>query len=241
MSENKKPHKWRDTAWKKALTNGGRSAIEYFMPDLAADMDLTRELTGTTGVELQKSDADSDNDMRVLDVLFDVPLKEGKNGDLALFIEQQHDTDEDFALRMVETYVRLKELKRHNLTTGFAIFTGNSPDMGFWFDSCYGFEVSVKYRTFHLPSRNLEELRKDRRPFAQVMLAGRLSLDAGDDPALRERYAWEILNRISEQEYSLKDQNCILDFTRRILWLDDAKINPKLREVYKMKAIKTVP
>ena len=32
--------KWRDTAWKEVLSDCAQGAIEYLMPDLAADMDL---------------------------------------------------------------------------------------------------------------------------------------------------------------------------------------------------------
>ena len=177
-------HKWRDVAWKEALGGGARNAIEYFMPDLAADMDPSRDVTTIIGQELHPAGADSDKGMRSADVFLDVPLLGGENGNVALFIESQHEDDESFALRMFETYVRLRE-KRRVKTTGLAIFTGNAKDVNTYFDSCYGFKVSVEYNTFHLPSKNLEELRRDKRPFARVALAGRLSLDAGGDLASR--------------------------------------------------------
>jgi hypothetical protein len=234
MSE--KPHMWRDMAWKEVLSGGARSAIEYLIPDLAVDMDPTRELTGIPGVELYSEGLDSDKNMRVLDVFFDIPLKDGKNGNLALFIEQQHEKAENFSLRMFETYIRLRE-KRRLKTTGFAIFTGDSPDVNTYFESCYGFEVSVKFRTFCLPGKSVDELRGDRRPFARVMLAGRLSLEAGDDPELREKYAWEILNTTGKEDYTRAEKLFILEFSRRIFRVNGSEISQKLKEVYTMQTI----
>jgi hypothetical protein len=62
------PHKWRDVAWKRAIADGAKDAIAYFMPDLASDMDTSREITGLTGMELPVKDSDSDKNMRVSDV-----------------------------------------------------------------------------------------------------------------------------------------------------------------------------
>jgi hypothetical protein len=39
VEKNERPHKWRDAAWKWAIVDGARDAIEYLMPDLASDMD----------------------------------------------------------------------------------------------------------------------------------------------------------------------------------------------------------
>jgi len=70
------PDKWRDTAWKDVLCDAAQSAIEYFMPDLAADMDPTREMAGIPGMELFADGADSDKGMRELDVFFNVPMRD---------------------------------------------------------------------------------------------------------------------------------------------------------------------
>jgi hypothetical protein len=228
--------KWRDRAWKEVLSEGAQSAIEYLMPDLAADMDPARELTGIPGVELYSEGSDSDEGMRVSDVFFDVPMRDGKNGNVALFFEQQHETDEEFALRMFDTHGRFRERLRVR-TTGFAIYTGDSPNVDTYSESCYGFDVSVKFRTLHIPSKSLDELRGDKLPFARVVLAARLSLDAGDDVELREKYALEILNTTCEQDYDREKRLFILEFSRRIFRLNDPKISRKLKEEYEMQTV----
>ena len=74
-----RPHKWRDVAWKRAIADGARDAMAYFMPDLAADMDASREITGITGMELPVRGSDTDKDMRVSDVFLNVPVKGGED------------------------------------------------------------------------------------------------------------------------------------------------------------------
>jgi hypothetical protein len=223
-------------AWKEVLSSGGQSAIEYLMPDLAADMDPTKEISGIPGMELHAKGSDSDKHMRALDIFFDVPMLDEENGNVALFFEQQHEGVAEFSLRVFESYIRLRE-KRRVKTTGFVIYTGDSPDVDSYFEACYGFEVSVKFRTFHLPSKSADELRNDPRPFGKVMLAGRLSLEAGDDPELREKYAWEILNATNEQGYDKGQILFILDFARRIFRLNDPQVSQVLKEAYKMQTI----
>ena len=234
VTEN--PRMWRDRAWKEVLCDGAQSAIEYFMPDLASDMDTTKEMTGIPGVELHSGGLDSDEHMRVTDVFFDVPMRDGKSESLALFIEQQHEKHEQFALRVFETYIRLRE-KRRARTTGFVIYTGNAPNVETYSESCYGFEVSVKFRTFHLPSKSADELSKDERPFGRVILAGYLSLNAGDDLELREKYALEILNTTMERNYDREKSLFILKFARRIFRLKDPRISEKIKEAYNMQTI----
>jgi predicted transposase/invertase (TIGR01784 family) len=69
------------------------------------------------------------------------------------------------------------------------------------------------------------------------MLAGRLSLDAGDDVALREKYASEMLHTTIEANYDKEKKLFILEFSRRIFRLKDPKISPKLKEAYEMQTV----
>jgi hypothetical protein len=107
------PHKWRDVAWKRAIADGAKDAIAYFMPDLASDMDTSREVTCITGMELPVKDSDSDKGMLVSDVFLNVPVKGEEDWSVACLAEQQ-DADEKgergtrgFAARMFDSLVRL--------------------------------------------------------------------------------------------------------------------------------------
>jgi hypothetical protein len=201
------PHKWRDVAWKRAIVDGARDAIAYFMPDLASDMDTSREVTCITGMELPVKDFDSDKGMLVSDVFLNVPVKGGEDWSVACLAEQQ-DAEEKgergakgFAARMFDSLVRLMASRPAGRVTGFAVYTGSAKDVNSYTKSCYGMEATIKFRTFHVPSRRIEELRDDKRPFARVMYAGRMSYESGDDVALREKYARELLNMADEMSY----------------------------------------
>ncbi|MDR1731728.1 MAG: hypothetical protein LBR61_06490, partial [Synergistaceae bacterium] len=174
MSE--RPHKWRDTAWKRAIVDGAKDAVGYFMPDLAADMDASRDITGISGMELPKKDSDSDKDMLVSDIFLSVPVVGGEDWNVACLVEQQHASDKEFTGRIFDSWVRLRASRPVGRTTAFAVYTGDSKDVNFHTETCYGLEASLKFRTFHLPSYDMEELRQDKRPFGRVMYAGRLSL-----------------------------------------------------------------
>jgi predicted transposase YdaD len=236
LDMNKESCKWRDLAWKKALSDGARDAIAYFMPDLAADMDASGDVTAISGMELPVIGSDTEKGMRLLDVFLNVPLRNGDRGNVALLVEQQHRNDESFALRMLEMYVRLREKSRLR-ATALAIFTGDAKNVDTYADSCYGVELSFRYNTFHLPGKTLDELKRDKRPFARVVLAGRMSLEAGDDVKSREKYAWEILNMTGDRDYDKEQMKVILNFSRGIFRLNEPEISEKLKEAYKMKTI----
>jgi hypothetical protein len=70
-------------------------------------------------------------------------------------------------------------------------------------------EATIKFRTFRLPSYRIEELRDDKRPFARVMYAGRLSYESGDDVALREKYTWGLLKMPCEEGYDKRQRKYI--------------------------------
>jgi hypothetical protein len=232
-----KPHKWRDVAWKRAITDGARDTIAYFMPDLASDMDTSREITGITDMELPVKDSDSDKGMRVSDVFLNVPVVGGDDWSVACVAEQQDRAKKDLAACIFDSFVRLRAQRPAGRTTGFVVYTGHSEDVNSYTESCYGLEATVKFRTFHVPSYKMEELRNDKRPFARVMYAGRLSFESGDDLALREKYAWELLNMADEMSYDNGQRKYILEFSERIFRLKDPKMSNELREAYNMKTI----
>ena len=163
-------------------------------------------------------------------------MLDGKDGNVALFMEQQHESDESLAERVFETYLRLRDRWRLR-TTCIVIYTGGSKNVNTYNESCYGFEVSVKFRIYCLPGKSVDELRADKHPFALVMLAGRLSRDAGDRPSRREKYAMEILETTNERGYDKEKKLFILDFSRRIFRLGDPKISEKLKEAYETQTI----
>jgi predicted transposase YdaD len=171
--------------------------------------------------------------MREPDVFFNIPMLDRKNENVALFAEQQHEQDDDLPKKIFDVYVRVRE-KWRQPTTCIAIYTsGESSNVNTYVETCFGCEVSIKFRTYYLPEKTANELRADDHPFARVMLAARLALDAGDNIKLREQYAEEIAGTTAENENKM----FILDFAQRILQLNDDKISEHVKEVYRLQTI----
>ena len=228
--------KWRDRAWKEVLCHSGKSAIEYLMPDLAAGMNPTGKISSVSGKELFSEGSDSDKHMRIPDVFYDIPMLDGESGNVAMFAEQQHEPETDLPKKVFDVYVRVRE-KYRRPTTCIVIYTGDSPNVNTYTETCFGCEVSMKFRTYYLPEKNADELRADAHPFARVMLAGRLALDAGDNIKLREKYAEEIAETTARQSYDEHKQFFILDFAKKIFRVSAPEISEKVKEVYKMQMI----
>ena len=81
--------KWRDRAWKEVLCHSGKSAIEYLMPDLAADMNPAGKINSVSGKELFSEGSDSDRYMRIPDVFYNISMLDGESGNVAMFAEQE--------------------------------------------------------------------------------------------------------------------------------------------------------
>jgi predicted transposase/invertase (TIGR01784 family) len=64
-----------------------------------------------------------------------------------------------------------------------------------------------------------------------------MSYESGDDLALRERYARELLNMTDEMSYDNSQRKFILEFSERIFRLNDPKMSNELREAYDMKTV----
>ena len=225
--------KWRDSAWKDILCDIPQSAIEYLMPDLAAKMDPTVKHVGIKGMELFAEDTKTDVGMREPDVFFNIPMLDEESGNVAMFAEQEHEFNIDLPRKVFDVYVRVRE-KWRQPTTCIVIYTGDkSSNVNTYVESCFGCKVSMEFRTYYLPEKSAAELRADDHPFARVMLAARLALDAGDDHKLREKYAIEIAENTPDNDKKM----FILDFAGRILQLDDPEISKHVKGVYEVQTI----
>ena len=225
--------KWRDSAWKTIICDIPQRAIEYLMPDLSADMNPAGKIKGMPGVELFAKGTDTDIGMREPDVFFNIPMLNKESGNVALFVEQQEEHSDELPRKVFDVFVRVREEWRQP-TTCIVIYTGDkSQNVNTYVESCYGFKVTVEFRTYYLPIKSADELRADSRPFARVMLAARLAMDIGNSRELRNKYAAEMVEITAGDE----ERKFILDFTRRIFQLDDYEISEDVKEVYRMQTM----
>ncbi|MDR0355119.1 MAG: hypothetical protein LBJ64_05230, partial [Deltaproteobacteria bacterium] len=199
---SKRPHKWRDVAWKRAIIDGADDFVGFVMKKLDDKRDQSRDITGVAGMELHVKDSDTDKGMLVSDAYLNVPVKGGDDCNVACLVEQQHDHKDDFPERIFNSWVRLRASRPERRVTAIAVYTGNSKDINHYEENCLECEASLKFNTFHLPSCKPEQLREDEHPFACVMYAGLLSYGTEDNAALREKYALEILNMTERRGYN---------------------------------------
>jgi hypothetical protein len=227
--------KWIDRSWRDILTENVDDAILFFMPDLAADRDYGKK-PQLVPTELPAIGTDSDKGSRNTDVGLSIPLKTGTDQRVAFHIEQQHAKDPDFALRMFQSYYRMSDRLRIPVTS-LAIFTGTYKPINEYNASCYGTELNFRYNAYYVANADVEALKRDERVFALVVLAARRMLEAGENLADRGKYSLELLNLTRERGYDLQKAMEIQRFIYRILRISDNKIDPSVREVWRMQLI----
>jgi hypothetical protein len=174
--------------------------------------------------------------MRVSDVGLSIPLKTGADQRIAFHIEQQHAPDKEFALRMFQGYYRMSDRLQVPVTS-LAILTGDIKPVDAYITSCYGTELNFKFGVYHVASADAEELKRDPRVFAVVILAAKRMLDAGENPGDRGKYSLELLSLTRERGYDASKMRNIQKFIYRILRIGDKNIDPKVREEWKMRMI----
>jgi hypothetical protein len=95
--------------------------------------------------------------------------------------------------------------------------------------------VDFRYNIFSVAEADAEKLKRDRRLFALPVLAGKRMLDAKRRPKEREEYSLELLDLLESKGLKEEKAWSIKRFIYRILQIGGEDINPKVREVWKMR------
>ena len=227
--------KWIDRSWRDVLTENVDDAILFFKPDVAADRDYTKK-PFLVPTEFPAIGGDSDKGMRNSDFCLSIPLITGMVQRIAFQIEQQHAQVKDFALRLFQEYYRMSDRLQIPVTS-LAIFTGNFNPISVYTTECYGTELNFKYNVYHVAGADVKALERDERIFAVVVLAARKMLDADGDPEKRGKYSLELLSLLRERGYDAKRTRSLQKFVYRILRIRDEKIDPKVKEEWRMQLI----
>jgi hypothetical protein len=226
---------WLDEAWNDVLIQNADDAVEFFMPDLAADRDRSRGIEFLSE-DLPRLGADTSKGKRIVDICLSIYLSGGGIQRVALVAEQQHLEDPDFARRMYTTFYRASDRLQYPVTS-LAIFTGKSWYAGPYEYECYGTRLRFEYNSYRVVEADIGVLRKDKRPFAVVVLAAALMLEAGGNPNDREKYARELLNLMTERNYDKRRKKALFEFIRRVLRIKDGDMSQKIKEEWNMRAI----
>jgi hypothetical protein len=219
--ETDKKHNYRDIAWKKAIIAMAKYVLQFCMTDLANNIDDSKEINGLSQVSLPRPGSDTDKNTRYADVLLVVPIREDEDYNVVCLIEQQHEHDSNFLLRVFESFMRLRVQSQSQRTTAFVIYTGNSEPSNSYSETCYGSKLSFEFRTINLKSLNIDELKTSNNPFAMVLYAGILSLDKDTKIETRLRHFSEIIEIMALNKFSREQQLYVLDFAINIFYLTE--------------------
>ncbi|MDR1487316.1 MAG: hypothetical protein LBT62_04915 [Deltaproteobacteria bacterium] len=212
-----------------------KDAIAYLMPDLASDMVASKKIMDFYVKKRPEENFDSDFNMRISDIFMSVPVKGGEMSCLACLAWQQHENDKDFSRHVFDSYVLLRDSSSAGKATVFVIYLGNSKNVNNYTEICCGSVATIKFRSFHLLSCDVDQLRRDKNAIARVLYAGRMSHEIGDDLRLREQYAAELLNMADDRSYDRNQGTFILEFSETMFGLKDPNICRELRNAYDRK------
>jgi predicted transposase/invertase (TIGR01784 family) len=224
---------WIDRNWKDIIKKNPDDAISYFMPELAAERDYSRE-PRFAGTEYPAIGGKSDKDATNPDLCMAVPLKTGHTPRALFLIEQQHEEDESLPSRIFKSWYRASD--EHQIpVTSLAIYTGRAKPVNTYSSAWQGTSVNFTYNIYSVAAVSAEELKRDGRDFAIPLLAAKRMLEANGDPLKRGKYALELLDLIKERELEEAKLRSFRKFTSNILQLGEVDIDPNVREAWKMK------
>jgi hypothetical protein len=149
-------------------------------------------------------------------------------------IEQQHEHDKELGRRMFQSFYRASDEFQVPVTS-LAIFTGQAKPVDSYFWSWQGTSVDFRYNIYSIAGANIKALKRDKRLFALPVLAGKWMLDAQGRPEKRGEYSLKLLKLLRSKGLSEGKEWSIKKFIYQILQIGKNDIDPKVREVWKMR------
>ena len=181
-----------DNPWKEALHEYFRSFLEFFFPDIHADIDWNRGHE-FLDAELRQLARKTRAGRRLPDALVRVVRRDGQEGYVLVHIEIQSQVDQLFTLRVATYNYRIFDLHQLPLVS-LVILADPDPQ---WRPERYerelwGTRSVLEFRAFKLldlRDRRLE-LAASSNPFALLSAAHLAALESG--PAARTRLTWKL-------------------------------------------------
>jgi predicted DNA-binding protein (MmcQ/YjbR family) len=236
-----------DSPWKDVLNVFFKEFMEFFLPDIADDIDWTKAPI-FMDKELSKILKESKTGNRYVDKLVKVWKKSGDETWVLLHIEVQGQEQEVFPLRLFIYSNRLSETYKMPVAS-FAVLADDNPK---WRPSEYREEIWGNHKTFTFPAIKLldykskwNELEKSDNPFALVVMTHLKMLETKKNKSERLHWKIELTKMLYNKGYT-KDQ--IYDLYKFIDWimvLPDAltrnyhKTITDFKEEHKMRYITT--
>jgi hypothetical protein len=216
----KLPHNLRDNVWKLFFLAGFIELLKFVFPALYKAMTKRRK----PEIEIEKillPGQPTDKGSRIADVVGTVFLRKGEGRPVIVLVEQQGHSDKNFPLRIFQSVVNLQASWPDRDVVALGIFSGKFQIKGSYSKTRSRTTHTVKFKTIHVPSYNIEELREDPRLFARILHAAQVSTTKFVDEA--ERNALEVLRVMDQYPYDQKQRHLVIKFVQRIFNFDNNK------------------
>lgn len=207
-----------DSPWKQALFEYFPSCIEFFFPDIHADINWEQgfEFLNT---ELQQIVRDAEVGRRLADALVKVWRRSGEETWVLVHIEIQSQQQPDFAERMYIYHNRIFDLYRRAVAS-LAILADDRPS---WRPNLYSSEIWRCRAILEYPVVKLldyeadwESLSQSRNPFAITVMAHLKTMATRQDDRGRLQWKLNLVKGLYERGYT---RETILELFRLIDWM----------------------
>ncbi len=208
-----------DSPWKEALEQYFESFMEFFFPDIYADIAWSKGYE-FLDKELEKVVRDAEIGRRIADKLVKIYLPDGKETWLLIHIEVQGYYEAEFARRMYIYNYRLFDRYKTEIVSLAVLTDANynyRPDG--YFTGRWGCELRFSFPVIKVLDygKNWDAMEKNRNPFAIVVMAHLKAQELGKGKE-NERKRWKL--RLSRMLYeSGYERHDILELFRFIDWL----------------------
>jgi hypothetical protein len=224
---------WIDRSWKDVIKENLDDAISFFMPNLAELRDYSAK-PGVADPERPAIGGKSNKGKRTSDLCISMPLLSGSESRAIFLIEQQHEEDNALPLRIFQSYYRASDEYALPVTS-LAIYTGKTEPVDTYIREWQGTSVYFKYNVYSVNRADADGLKHDARNFALPVLTAKRMLEAGGKARRRGEYSLELLEHIGERNFDSEKAWSLQKFAYRLLQIDKDDIDPKVREVWKMR------
>ncbi len=212
-----------DSPWKKALEVYFKEFVQFFFPDIAADVNWSRKYR-FLDKELQQVTRKAALGRRYVDKLVKLHRTNGHEEWVLVHIEVQSQRDVDFSRRMYTYNYRIFDQFDRKVASLAILADKNlawKPDhysyelwgskAGLWFPSIKLIEYKEKW----------EELEKSTNPFASVVMAHLKTIETTGDNEKRYRWKVSLIKRLYRSGYEKQDVIRLFDFIDWVMVLPE--------------------
>jgi len=232
MNESKnepKIHNDYDGYWKRVILVFFKEFLEFFLPDLLLEVDLSRPPTFLEQELLTIMPKKTAKGRMSVDKLLKFWTKNGEHKHIFVHIEVQSFRELGFTERAFKYFYRIYD-REGKLITTIAIYTHDDvPEQYDRFEYSYqGTELIYKFNTYLIRDANEEELEKSNNIFALVILACKYANQTKNDVELRRKFKLKLFRLAARRGYSRKEIIALISFLDFVVSLPD-EMNMQLK------------